>query len=105
MLLRESTHLGWDKYFGEALVGAGAAAKDKPAADPVSMILKIMNIQPAQGTLWYVGDTITDMQTAQAANCNAVLVLNGEDKTDLISEFSPYLVVQDCRELARILAD
>ncbi|MBU0859918.1 MAG: HAD family hydrolase, partial [Alphaproteobacteria bacterium] len=105
MLLRESTHLGWDKYFGPALVGAGAAVKDKPAADPVSMVLKIMNIQPTQGTMWYVGDTITDMQTAQAANCNAVLVLNGEDKSDLISEFSPYLVVQDCRELARILAD
>lgn len=105
MLLREAAHLGWGDYFGAALVGAGAAERDKPAADPVSMVLKIMNISPDPAAIWYVGDTITDLQTAQAANCNAVLVLNGEDKSALISEFSPYLVVQDCGELAAILQE
>lgn len=103
MLLREAAHLGWDRYFAGAMIGAGAASRDKPAADPVTMALKIMNIVPQKGQVWYVGDTITDMQTAQAADCLAVLVLNGESKDDLISEFSPYLVVQDCRELAHIL--
>lgn len=105
MLLREAAHLGWDRYFGAAMVGAGAAARDKPAAEPVSMALKIMDFANDGGDLWYVGDTITDMQTAQAAGLKAVLVLQGENKDDLISEFSPYLVVQDCRELAAVLGD
>lgn len=104
MLLRESAHLGWDKYFGGALVGAGVAAKDKPAPEPVHMVLETMKIKENQGVIWYIGDTITDLQVARAANCNAVLVLNGEKKDDLISEFSPYLVVADCADLARILA-
>lgn len=105
ILLREATHLGWDSYFNGALVGAGAAIKDKPAADPVHMLLKQMAISHDPAKIWYVGDTITDLQTAKAAGCRAVLVLHGENKDALISEFSPYLVVQDCRELARILAD
>lgn len=104
MLLREAKHLGWDKYFGPAMVGAGAAAKDKPAPEPVHMVLDSMKITSDQGVIWYIGDTITDMQVAKAANCNAVLVLNGENKDDLISEFSPYLVVADCAHLMRILA-
>jgi phosphoglycolate phosphatase len=105
MLLRESAHLGWDHFFNGALVGAGAAEKDKPAREPVTKVLDAMTLAAPGGSIWYVGDTITDMQTAQAANCNAVLVLNGENKDDLISGFSPYLVVNDCRELADILAD
>lgn len=105
MLLRESTHLGWDRFFNGALIGAGAAEKDKPAPEPVSKVLAAMTVAATGGPIWYVGDTVTDMQTAQAANCNAVLVLNGENKEALISEFSPYLVVNDCRELAGFLAD
>ncbi len=104
MLLREAAHLRWDHFFGGALVGAGVAAKDKPAPEPVHMVLDTMKIKENQGVIWYVGDTITDLQVAKAANCNAVLVLNGENKDDLISEFSPYLVVADCADLIRILA-
>ena len=103
MLVREAKHLGWDKYFGGALVGAGVAAKDKPAADPVHMVLDIMKVKPNQGLTWYIGDTITDLQVAKAANCNAVLVLHGENKDALISEFSPYLVVADCADLLKIM--
>ena len=104
MLVREAKHLGWDRYFGGAMVGAGVAAKDKPAPEPVHMALDIMKIKPDQGLMWYIGDTITDLQVAKAANCNAVLVLHGENKDDLISEFSPYLVVADCGALIQILA-
>lgn len=105
ILLREVAHLGWGHYFEDALVGAGAAAKDKPAADPVHMALQKRGIAPDAGTAWYVGDTVTDMRLAQAIDFKAVLVLNGEDKTPLISEFSPYLVVQDRAHMISILQD
>lgn len=103
MLLREIDHLGWGHYFNGAVAGAGLAAKDKPAPDAVHHVLAHMNITPGAG-MWYAGDTITDMQLAQAVGCRAVLLLNGEGKEDLISEFSPYLVVEGCAALADALS-
>ena len=70
LLRAEAAHLGW--RFG-ALVGAGDAAADKPAAAPLLMALAAMGAAQGPAT-WYVGDTALDMQAARAAGCTAVLL-------------------------------
>ncbi|WP_159996438.1 HAD family hydrolase [Roseomonas sp. 18066] len=72
ILRAEAAHLGWTERFG-ALVGAGDAAADKPAADPVLMALRQLGVEPGPD-VWFVGDTGVDMQAARAAGCSAVLL-------------------------------
>jgi phosphoglycolate phosphatase len=72
ILRAEVAHLGWERYFG-ALVGAGDAARDKPACDPIELALKSSG-HVAGSTIWYVGDTNIDMECACAATCVPVLL-------------------------------
>jgi phosphoglycolate phosphatase len=70
-LRAEVDHLGWRHRF-RAVVGAGDASADKPAAAPIHLALA--TIRPADVSVWYIGDTAIDMQAARAAGCTAVLV-------------------------------
>jgi len=65
-------HLGWSGYFG-AVVGAGDAAADKPDPAPVLLALDRLGAA-ADRSVWYLGDTALDMDTARAAGVTAVLV-------------------------------
>jgi phosphoglycolate phosphatase len=71
-LRAEVAHLGWNSHF-RTIVGAGDAKADKP--DPASILLALTNLsaQP-HPTIWYLGDTASDMQAARAAGITAVLV-------------------------------
>ncbi len=71
-LRAEVTHLGWEAHFG-AVIGAGDAAADKPAAAPIHLALAQLSAT-ADRTVWYMGDTALDMQTARAAGVTAVLI-------------------------------
>ncbi|MDJ0389823.1 HAD-IA family hydrolase [Roseomonas sp. E05] len=100
ILRREAAHLGWDIRFG-ALVGAGDAAADKPAAAPVLMALERLGIAPGPG-VWFVGDTGVDMQAARAAGCSAVLL--GDAAHDGgVAALSPDAVFADGHVLAECL--
>jgi len=71
-LRAEVTHLGWEGHFA-TVVGAGDAKADKP--DPASILLALANLETAANpTVWYLGDTASDMQAARAAGITAVLV-------------------------------
>ena len=72
LLRAEAAHLGWDARFG-AVVGAGDASADKPAAAPLLLALDRLGVPPS-AQVWYVGDTVLDMQAARAAGCRAVLL-------------------------------
>jgi phosphoglycolate phosphatase len=104
MLKKEVEHLGWGHYF-ESTVGAGVAEKDKPAADPVNYALNIMNIHEEPDNIWYIGDTVTDLQTAKAVKCKAILVLNGENKQDLISTYEPFLTADNCMDIVEYISE
>ncbi len=67
----EVKHLGWASYF-DAIIGAGDAARDKPAADPAALALQGTDIKMAPD-VWFIGDTITDLGCAQAGNMTAIL--------------------------------
>jgi len=71
-LRAEVTHLGWSQFF-RTIVGAGDAHADKP--DPASILLALKNLNfVPDSTVWYLGDTASDMQAARAAGITAVLV-------------------------------
>jgi len=71
-LRAEVAHLGWSAFF-RTIVGAGDAHADKP--DPASILLALQNLNiPPDSTVWYLGDTASDMQAARAAGITAVLV-------------------------------
>ncbi len=72
LLRAEVGHLGWEGYFG-ALVGAGDAARDKPARDPIELALKPSGLVGG-AEIWYVGDTNIDMECAHAGACVPVLL-------------------------------
>lgn len=96
-LLREVSHLGWDHLFG-VTIGAGFAEKDKPSAVPLLLGLERCGLKPGPA-IWYVGDSETDMRTAQAAECTAILVRHHHDNAHLIEEFKPGMVFDDCASL------
>jgi phosphoglycolate phosphatase len=72
LLRAEAAHLGWEGHFA-TLVGAGDASADKPSAAPILMALAACGV-PAGPAVWYIGDTVLDMDAARAAGCTAVLL-------------------------------
>ena len=73
-LRREVAHLGWSHFFG-SVVGAGDASADKPDPAPIHLALMQLGFVAAT-SIWYMGDTALDMQTARAAGVTAVLIGN-----------------------------
>lgn len=66
-LRAEVDHIGWNGYFTK-VVGAKDAEEDKPSPKPVLMALEGSGIDAGQH-VWFVGDSITDMECAYNANC------------------------------------
>lgn len=75
-LLKEIGHLGWDKYL-LSNIGAGEAAKDKPAPDSLLMAAAKLDLDPERHEIWYVGDTETDMMAANAAGFQPIFIEHG----------------------------
>lgn len=92
-LLDEINHLGWGKYF-TSNIGAGMATKDKPAPDPILMAAGNIGLSPVCETIWYVGDTETDMLAGQAAGCAIVFIEHGLGVPADVAQHnvSPYFV-------------
>ncbi len=100
-LVREIAHLEWE-HLTRVTIGAGFAPKDKPSADPLLMAIKQCNLKPG-ANIWYVGDSETDMITAQKAECSAILVRHNHDNENLIEEYNPLYVFDDCKNLQNSL--
>lgn len=100
ILRREAEHLGWASRFG-AVIGAGDAAEDKPAAAPVLLALEKLGIASGPA-VWFVGDTGVDMQAARAAGCTAVL-LGDASHDGGVAALSPDAVFSDADMLATCL--
>lgn len=97
-LTREVDHLGLAPYF-QAILGAGEAENDKPAADPLLLALSRAGLSPGADVL-YVGDTEADLSCATAAGCGAAFLYFEEPENLLINKHNPEIVVRDCRALA-----
>jgi phosphoglycolate phosphatase len=101
LLRAEAAHLGWAAHFA-ALVGAGDAASDKPDAAPLRMAMTEAAIRDG-ALVWYVGDTVLDMQAARAAGCVAVLV-GGAPHDGGVAAAQPDLAFANATQLAHAFA-
>lgn len=72
-LREEAEHLGWTRHF-HRVVGAGDAARDKPATDVVALALQGSGVDPAEHEVWFVGDMPVDMECARDSGCRPVLL-------------------------------
>lgn len=76
-----------DKFF--SIIGSGDAQFDKPHHAPVDLALLGSGIDPKKDLVWFVGDTITDIECA--INCHCQPILYGEGRNvpkDLIAKKS-----------------
>jgi phosphoglycolate phosphatase len=97
-LRREVACLGWSGFFG-SIIGAGDAAADKPASEPVHLALAPSGI-PAGQDVWFVGDTSIDMECARNSGCVGVL-LGDALPADEFARFAPQLAFADEATLFR----
>ena len=93
----EVEHLGWQDYF-RAMVGAGDAARDKPAKEAAHMALAESNILPGS-TIWFVGDSAADMEIAHNAGCLPVLLRENLPTEGEFSQHPPAWYTPSCEEL------
>jgi len=94
---KESTHLGWDKYF-KIVVGAGYASNDKPDAEPLISALAEAGLKPGERIL-FVGDTETDLLCARNAGCTAAFLYHDKPDNPLIAQYNLAILVKNCVDL------
>jgi phosphoglycolate phosphatase len=100
-LRAEVGHLGWDGLFSK-VVGATDAARDKPAPDPVTIALSAAGLRPGD-SVWFVGDTVVDLQCAHATGCVPVLIRAQEPVAGEFSEYPPRLYARNCHALRALM--
>lgn len=104
-LLRDQIEsLGWTKYFGAAIVGAGEASEPKPYAAPLILAAERAGITFDPARIWMVGDTETDIGCARAAGCPAVLLKSRRDWQNIVRNLAPDLAVSCFSELVDIIS-
>ena len=91
-------------YFAGLLdlaVGGGDARPLKPAPDSLLYAMERLGVDPAD--VWYVGDSVQDVQTAHNAGVKCASVTWGfQDRERLVAE-NPTTLVNDAAELRKIL--
>ena len=96
-----------DKFL--ALVGSGDAEFDKPHRAPVDLALENSGVDPEIDLIWFVGDTITDIECAIQSHCQPILYGEGSNvPKDLIAKQSakkdrPMLCFKDHQEILNFL--
>ena len=96
----EANYLGWSDYF-EQIVGAMDAERDKPAIEPVLMVLKGSKIRPSSD-VWFVGDTKIDMECAYNSGCLPILIRNTPPKIEEFGKFMPEMHFSGCDMLTTL---
>jgi len=71
LLKEEVNYLGWTSYFHK-IIGSSDAPRDKPWPDPVYLALEDNKIDDFND-VWFVGDSIVDMQCARETGCFPIL--------------------------------
>jgi phosphoglycolate phosphatase len=98
LLRREVARLGWSGFFG-SVIGAGDAAADKPACEPMHLALEPSGL-PAGEEVWFVGDTAVDMECARNSGCVGVL-LGDALSAEEFARFAPQISFADEATLSR----
>ncbi|OFW79979.1 MAG: hypothetical protein A2887_06650 [Alphaproteobacteria bacterium RIFCSPLOWO2_01_FULL_40_26] len=71
-LRKEAAKLGVERKFF-AVIGAADSAYDKPSKEPVELALLGSNLDPKQDEIWFIGDTIADVECAKASGLRPII--------------------------------
>ena len=99
----EAQRLGWTHLF-ENIVGATDAPRDKPAVDPVHLALARSGIHPGP-SVWFVGDTVSDLECAHRSNCVPLLIEGGAVTAQELLDWCPQAIFPSCMALADAFLD
>jgi phosphoglycolate phosphatase len=92
-------HLEVSDYF-KSVVGAGDVPRNKPFPDMIHMVLREMGLSPEE--VVFVGDTITDIETAKQAGVDAYALPTGFHSKKELSGKKPKRILINLKELTQI---
>lgn len=95
-LRKEVAHLGWEDHFHH-VIGSRDVEEDKPSHLPVLAALKLSDISPGHD-VWFVGDSIVDVQCARNTGCIPLVVGGGKAASE-----EDVIAVKDCHDLIRLI--
>ena len=87
-------HLKW-RHFFTGVVGAGHSKRDKPSEIPLLDCMAQIDSDLKPADILYVGDTETDLLTAQNAACDVVFIQSDQPHPDLIEKYTPIASYDD----------
>jgi pyrophosphatase PpaX len=100
LAMRALTFTGIDRYF-ETVIGMDLCKRHKPDPEPVLIALDQLSSGPAGA--WFVGDSVHDMESGNAAGVATVGALWGPfTKEDLVPSHPRYLAVTPTEVVALI---
>jgi phosphoglycolate phosphatase len=100
-LRQEIEHIGWNDLFDIA-IGSDDAVRDKPHPDPALLALEAFDGQ-CGADVWFVGDTIIDLECAQEAGATPILYGDHKTSNNSYDGFSFAAQVRDQRELKELI--
>ncbi|MDB2415095.1 HAD family hydrolase [Rickettsiales bacterium] len=100
-LRAEVSHLGWDKYFSK-VIGAKDVDEDKPSPKPVHAALDGSGIV-AGSDVWFIGDSLSDMQCAYNCGCIPVFYGDQDIKDPKFADYQPQHHAIDHAQLLKII--
>ncbi len=89
----------WQHYF-QAIIGSGDVEEDKPSIKPAIKALENANLSNYDD-VWFIGDSLVDIQTAHNLGCKAVLF----GAATLPDNISTHLSVNNHDELLKLLRE
>lgn len=92
-LRKEVAKIGIDKNFF-AIIGANDAYNDKPHRDPVDLALLGCDLDLQKDEIWFVGDTVADVECAYNCGCTPIIYGHSSHK---ISKTIPEELLQHGR--------
>ena len=87
-LVKEIEHVQYQNYFN-FVIGAGVAKRDKPSPDPLLNAITALGEELKPHEILYIGDTETDLLTAESAQCPMVFIQSECLRPDLIKKYAP----------------
>jgi phosphoglycolate phosphatase len=99
-LRKEVSHLGWEMYF-DVMVGAGDAEHDKPHTAPALLALEKVGTA-MDASVWFIGDTITDLECAEAGGMSAILY--GDVEPEAAGQYRGFPFARHTRDHEELLA-
>lgn len=89
----------WQDYFS-AVVGAGDVEEDKPSPMPAKFALQKSGLKD-YSNVWFVGDSLVDLQTAKNLGCKAVLF--GDSLLEQSHDMPVYFSISNHSEFLKLL--